>query len=337
MRRLCWYALLLVALCACDDSDERAVVFDARPAVDAPPPGPDAAVPSLARGKYLVEHVAACGDCHTPRLANGAPNPSRAFAGNPCLIDLTPDDPATGCLAPPNLTSSPDGLGRLTDDQIRAMFQGGVDEQGRALIPVMPYQVYHHLTDTDAVSIVMYLRALPPVPGTVESQPPWQAPAKPAPPIPDAAFPQPSAFDGHIANGRYLASIACTDCHTPRTDPQDFGSYDLTRLFAGGVDFRARSLGLPVPPFPADIFTWNLTPDPTGLQQLTSEQIVNVLLHGMDPQGHGICPPMPSGPMQAFGGLTPSDALDMATYLKAIPRVANPIPADCVPPAGPPP
>ena len=140
------------------------------------------------------------------------------------------------------------------------MIEDGIDEQGIALIPEMPYQLYHHLTDEDVTSIVMYLRSVPPVDGTPQRQPPWRAPAAPSAPVPSAAFPQPVALDNHIANGRYLASIACADCHSLRTNPQDAGTYDLTKLYAGGVHFSARSLGLPVPPYPADIYAWNLTP-----------------------------------------------------------------------------
>jgi len=35
----------------------------------------------IARGKYLVDHVAICGDCHTPRNRLGVPNPSMYLGG----------------------------------------------------------------------------------------------------------------------------------------------------------------------------------------------------------------------------------------------------------------
>ena len=35
----------------------------------------------IERGKYLTEHVAICGDCHTPRSSIGVPNRSLYMAG----------------------------------------------------------------------------------------------------------------------------------------------------------------------------------------------------------------------------------------------------------------
>jgi len=313
MRRLAWLIPLLVLASACDDEDDDELA-------------------SVMRGRYLVENVAACGDCHTPRLAGGAPDTTRLLAGNDCLLDLTPDDSTTGCLATPNLTSDPDALGGLSDREIRNMFQNGIDDEGHGLIPVMPYQVFHHLTDADAESIVRYLRTVPAVARTTTSQAPWMEPAEPAAPIPDGSIPRPTTVTQAAQRGRYLATIACVDCHTRRTDPQDFGAYDLTALFAGGQVFPARALGLTTPPFPQNIYTWNLTPDDTGIGQFTEQQIVDVLELGHDPEGHGICPPMPAGPMGAFGGLADEDAAAIAAYLKAIPPVNNAIPADCTPP-----
>lgn len=285
------------------------------------------AVPTLARGAYLVEHVAACGSCHTPPAPDGTPDPARYLAGNPCLVDLAPQDDAAGCLASSNLTT----LGAVSDDALARMIRDGVGEHGRALIPVMPYQVFHQLGEADVRSIVMYLRTLPEVAGAPASQAPWTAPPVPAAPIPDAGFPEPEVTDPHIANGRYLAAIACAACHTPRTDPRDFGAYERDRIYAGGLAFDAGSFGI-ASPYPAQIFAWNLTRDPSGLASFTVLDIISAVRHGHDPEGRPLCPPMPSGATAAFAGMTERDALDIATYLKAIPPVDAPIPSDCVPP-----
>jgi len=59
--------------------------------------------------------------------------------------------------------------------------------------------------------------------------------------------------------------------------------------------------------------------------------IVKVLKQGEDPnQGDSpICPPMPAGPMQAYGGLTNGDAEDIGHYLLSLPPGDNLIPNDC--------
>src|SRR5204863_6171856 len=51
------------------------------------------------RGAYLVNTVAACGRCHTPRLAQGRPDPAMELAGG---FEFT--DPAIGHIVGPNLT-----------------------------------------------------------------------------------------------------------------------------------------------------------------------------------------------------------------------------------------
>ena len=45
----------------------------------------------VARGQYLVENVAGCGDCHTPRDAHGIPVHQRTLAGAP--IGFAPLNP----------------------------------------------------------------------------------------------------------------------------------------------------------------------------------------------------------------------------------------------------
>ena len=67
-----------------------------------------AAETAVDRGHYLVNTVAACGRCHTPRLPGGIPDPARELAGG-----FTFDDPAIGHIVGPNLTPDNEtGLGK---------------------------------------------------------------------------------------------------------------------------------------------------------------------------------------------------------------------------------
>ena len=52
----------------------------------------------VARGKYIVEDVAMCGTCHTPRLANGELDRSRWLAGAP--VPYLPAQPTPGLAYP---------------------------------------------------------------------------------------------------------------------------------------------------------------------------------------------------------------------------------------------
>src|SRR5713101_4178220 len=61
---------------------------------------------SVARGKYLVDHVSKCGDCHTPRDEKGQSIASRYLQGgdlgvapiapNPVFTSVAPDISAKG-------------------------------------------------------------------------------------------------------------------------------------------------------------------------------------------------------------------------------------------------
>jgi hypothetical protein len=104
---------------------------------------------------------------------------------------------------------------------------------------------------------------------------------------------------------------------------------DTTKLFAGDEIF---ALG---PPF-GDVHSSNITPDTNGIKDWTADNVKNLLKLGTDDEGMRICPPMPAGPMQAFGGLTGDDALAIGYYLTTLPPVASGMIPHCTPPAPPP-
>lgn len=320
------YVFVGLALAACggdnNTTPDAARDFDAPAAPDA---GPQ---PSAARGQYLVEHVLACGDCHTPRLQDGSPDLANWLAGVDCFVDLNGGGNPGGCISSRNLTNDATGLANRSDAEIKNMFQNGMRPNGEALIPLMPYYQFHNLTDVDADSLVLYLRTVPAVVHTVQANdvpPPTTATA----PFDPNLMADPTPSNPQTLAGKYIATVSCMECHTMRTNPTDFGSIDTTKLLAGGNGFPSALLGLPVPPFPDTIYSMNLTPDATGLATYSADDIVNVLANGVDMQGMGVCPPMPAGPMGAFGGMTADDKAAVAAYIKAIPAIANQLPNGC--------
>ena len=69
-----------------------------------------------------------------------------------------------GRVVAPNITPDPEtGAGNWTDDELARAIREGVGHDGRVLFPVMPYQRFRSLSDEDLASIIVYLRALPPV------------------------------------------------------------------------------------------------------------------------------------------------------------------------------
>jgi mono/diheme cytochrome c family protein len=341
MRSLSCIALTCVlAAPACgDNDDDQSGDIDAAPIADAAPSDaaePDASVGDAERGQYLVEVVGACSDCHTPRNEDGTPDMTRFLAGNPSFVDILPEDDTMGNLPAPNLTSDATGLDSWSDDQIKDAFLNGVDDEGGALVPVMPYYVLHNMTDDDASAIVAYLRTVPAVEQEIpEKQEPFLAlftePAEPFPvdAIPDTSLPTTDPDYEAAQAGRYLAGFlgVCMECHTERTDPNDPSSLDVTALFAGNEPF---DIG---PPFPDQVFSANITPDEdTGIGTWTPEDILTAIKEGTDDEDVGLCPPMPSGPLGPFGGFTDDDALAIGSYLLTIEPISKERDADCEPP-----
>lgn len=64
-----------------------------------------------------------------------------------------------------NLTpDSATGIGRLTDDQLRAAITTGTRRDGSRMLPFpMPWTSFANLTPEDLNAIITYLRSLPPV------------------------------------------------------------------------------------------------------------------------------------------------------------------------------
>jgi hypothetical protein len=54
----------------------------------------------VARGKYIVEGVAACADCHTPRDKNGDLDRARWLAGSPVFLQPAQAVPGWAIVAP---------------------------------------------------------------------------------------------------------------------------------------------------------------------------------------------------------------------------------------------
>jgi hypothetical protein len=324
--------------------DRAAPEGDAAPA-DAAPADASAGDGGLtgiqARGQYLVDHVIACGDCHTPQLPDGTFDMSKYLAGGTCFI---PSADGKSCLLQSrNLTDDPTGLHSRTDDEIKNMFLNGKRPSAtgdQPLFPVMPYYVLHNMKAEDADAIVAYLRTVKAVNHAIPLRDASLAIPMPAAPLTLTAIPAvPAEYPAQesATRGKYLATQIglCVECHTKHLTP-GLGVttvLDETKLFQGGEDFSAL-----FPPF----FNWrvvsrNITSDlATGAGKLSVDDIVKVLHEGLKMDGKPICPPMPAGKMAAYGGLTDADATDIANYIHSLPAKTNDTGVNmCLPPPPP--
>jgi mono/diheme cytochrome c family protein len=114
---------------------------------------------NIARGKYLTM-IGGCNDCHTPGSFFGKRDMSRTLAGSEVAFEI----PNLGAFVGPNLTPDKDtGLGNWSVEQIVAAIRTGKRPDGRELAPIMPWRDLATLSDSDARSIALYLKNLPPV------------------------------------------------------------------------------------------------------------------------------------------------------------------------------
>jgi len=99
----------------------------------------------IERGDYLVNGVVLCGDCHTPRLENGALDESRELQG----ADIG-GPPTMATYAPP-LAGLP---ANYTEEQFIAFTQTGLRPDGTHARPPMPP---YRLNEDDARAVAAYI------------------------------------------------------------------------------------------------------------------------------------------------------------------------------------
>ena len=177
------YALSLVSatfLISCSDSKQQSVSETNQTNAKTP-------TDTIKRGAYLVATMG-CNDCHSPKKM-GAHGPEiipelmlSGFPANTPIVkfdnkmikegfpqfypDLTAAAGPWGVSYAANLTPDETGLGNWSEEQFKkALTQGkykGLDN-GRMLLPPMPWQNLATLEDADIKAIFAYLKSIKPV------------------------------------------------------------------------------------------------------------------------------------------------------------------------------
>jgi mono/diheme cytochrome c family protein len=105
------------------------------------------------RGKYIVEQVAMCVECHTPRDENGRLMRTRYLEGAPVPVKAPPFARISWALRAPAIA----GLPGYTVEQGIRLLTDGVTADGRHPSAPMPS---FRLTRADAEAVVAYLKSL---------------------------------------------------------------------------------------------------------------------------------------------------------------------------------
>lgn len=306
----------ILALAGCNRAEEPAAPAAAPPAAAPPPPAAPAQPPrpqvarvpdsadQLTHGRYLVETIAGCGNCHTPHLADGSLDESMAFAGAFVI-----EEPIFRAYAKNITPDMETGIGSWTDEQIIDAIRNARRPDGTFLGPPMSFAWYKRMSDTDVKAIVAYLRTVKPIRNEVPKST-YQIPLNGFGPdvttVPDVPK------TDIVKYGEYLAGPVghCMDCHTPLVN----GVQDLNQLGRGMNVFHK--------PF---IFEWsavaaNITPHPmAGLGAWTDEEIKTAITTGVSRNGRQLLPFMPYG---LYAKAQESDLDAIVAYLRSIPPQA---------------
>jgi hypothetical protein len=106
----------------------------------------------IERGRYLVEEVAKCPECHTPRNARGELDQQAWLQGAP--IWIMPVRPISNWAdRAPALAGFPS----FTEEEGERVLEKGIGPEGETLRP--PMHIYH-MRHEDAKAIIAYLKSL---------------------------------------------------------------------------------------------------------------------------------------------------------------------------------
>jgi mono/diheme cytochrome c family protein len=253
------------------------------------------------RGKYLVESILTCGNCHSPRGPGGVIDAARLYSGGPQEWD-TPAFKVKGS----NITPDRDtGTGSWSAADLRRAVGEGVRPNGVQLAPIMPYGFYKVFTPSDLDAVVAYLRSVPAVKNAV--QPPVYKAALHVEVPPGAEKPMSEAdLRDPVKRGFYLVTIGhCMECHTPMVR----GRRDLQNdLGKGGFEFQG--------PWGVSVSRNITSHKDKGIGGWSDAEIKRAITQGVRKDGTRLKPPMG---YEFYARMTDEDLSAVVAYLRTVP------------------
>jgi len=115
-------------------------------------PGVASTPAEIARGKYIVEDVAMCPQCHTPRYGNGALDHAHELEGAAEFFQ-PPHPDANWPLKAPRIGGDPPA----NDQDMIKLLMTGLWTDGKPLrLPMMPFR----MNEADAQAVLAYLKTV---------------------------------------------------------------------------------------------------------------------------------------------------------------------------------
>jgi len=259
---------------------------------------------TLEQGRYLVESVTICFECHSERDFSkpGWPiPPGRVGSGRILWGEGSPNQGIAPNITPDAAT----GIGNWSDEEIVRAIKDGIGRNGKVLNPEMPSRYFHSLGDDELHSIVLYLRSIPPVRNQLPEMAKY-VPGKHPPTIAMDSI-RLAKSSAMITRGAHLVRLAgCETCHTPDNEQGFIHGLE----FAGGKVFRHGDQAAA---------SSNLTPDPSGIGYYDKSLFLKVVKTGRV----GARPIFSAMPWHFYRNLTDADLKAIFAYLQALPPVKH--------------
>lgn len=270
----------------------------------------------IERGRYLANHVHACMDCHSTRdwsTFSGTLTPGTLGRGGE-RFDQSVGMP--GVVISKNI--SPEGIARYTDGELLRVITTGVNKDGKAMFPLMPYPYYGKMDREDIYAVIAYIRSIAPIKNEVAETSldfPMNFIVNL---IPQKANLQkrPDPSD-QLAYGAYMTNASgCIECHTNVSK----GQIIRELAFSGSREF--------VFPGGSIVRSSNITPDKeTGIGGWTEEMFVARFKAYAD----SIYKPEPFKPGEfntimpwtMYSGMNKQDLSAIYAYLKTVKPIKN--------------
>jgi mono/diheme cytochrome c family protein len=215
----------------------------------------------VSRGEYLANHVMVCMDCHSIRDWNKFSGPmkhgSEGAGGE--VFDHRFGFP--GSFTAKNIT--PATLSSWTDGEIFRAITTGVNKDGKAFFPVMPYKYYGKLDAEDIKAVVAYIRSIPAIDNKIAESKADFPFSLILNTIPEKANLQKRPSTSNLVEyGKYMATAAgCKECHTKQEKGKVTGE-----LFSGGFEFNLGNGTI--------VRSANITPHSTGIGNWSKEAFI---------------------------------------------------------------
>jgi mono/diheme cytochrome c family protein len=252
------------------------------------------------RGKYLVNTIMTCQNCHTPKGERGVPVFDRDLSSG-----LSWDEPPFKVTAS-NITQDKDtGIGNWSDADIKRALQKGERPNGTRLAAIMPSDFYEILTPGDLDAIVAYLRTIKPVKQQTPTPEYRIALPRHIPPGAEKPFAEADMAD-KVKKGFYLVTIGhCMECHTPM-GPK--GREFETSYGKGGFEFPG--------PWGKSVSRNITSHKEKGIGAWSDDEIKLAITKGVSRDGSPLKPPMGYG---FYANMTDGDLDAVVAYLRTVP------------------